>query len=194
MGNGLIHSQMNPVVDIIDEDQQWVNAAKTDLHAAGRLYDKYYAAIFRYVHHSTMNRALAEDLTANAFLAAFMNLGRFRWKGIPFGAWLYRIATNELRMHYRRQGRGNGEYSAQMTVPSACEQSVAKETHELLHKALSQLRTRYRTVIVLRYFECKSIKDISVILGTRPGTVKSQLSRGLTLLQGILEDWGVLRD
>jgi len=66
------------------------------------------------------------------------------------------------------------------------------EEHVLLHKALSELRMKYRAVIILRYFEGKTIAEICEITGAKEGTVKSQLHRGLARLQDILVRWGVL--
>lgn len=66
------------------------------------------------------------------------------------------------------------------------------EEYRLLHKALLELRLKYRTVIILRYFEDKAILEICEITGRKEGTVKSQLHRGLARLQDILVQWGVL--
>ena len=91
--------------DIVDEDQILVAAARRDTEAAGRLFDKYYSEVLGYIYHCTLDGTVAEDLTSNVFLAAFRHLGRYRWRQIPFRAWLFRIATNEVRMHWRRQRR-----------------------------------------------------------------------------------------
>ena len=87
----------------IDEDEELILAAKEDVEAFGRLYDKYYEGISRYIYHRTLDQSLTEDLTSNTFFAALRHIGRYKWKRIPFSAWLYRIATNEIRMRYRQQ-------------------------------------------------------------------------------------------
>src|SRR6267154_6351657 len=74
-----------------EEDRALVFAARSDTAAAGRLFDRYYPEVFRYVYHSTLDHAVTEDLTSNVFFSAFRHLGLFRWRGIPFRAWLYRI-------------------------------------------------------------------------------------------------------
>ena len=212
----------------VDDDQTLVSAAQRDTDAAGRLYDKYYSEVFGYVYHCTLDHAATEDLTSNVFLAAFRHLGRYRWRQIPFRAWLYRIATNEVRMYYRRYKRdrvarpslldrawsdtsGGPERHAQSFArlrrvaalgratrgvegfaPSADEGPAAVEEYRLLHQALQELRFKYRTVIVLRYFEDKTMAQIAEITGAREGTVKSQLHRGLVQLQEILMHRGVL--
>ena len=92
-------------VHVSDEDESLVARASHDPEAAGRLYDRYYERIVEYIYRCTCDPVLTEDLTANVLLAAFQHLGRFRWRRIPFEARLYRIATNEVRMHLRSQRR-----------------------------------------------------------------------------------------
>jgi len=184
--------------EVLDEDKMLVASARQDTEAAGRLYDKYYSELLGYIYHCTLDGTVAEDLTSNVFLAAFRHLGRYRWRRIPFRAWLYRIATNEVRMHWRRQKRVmvisqpvqiNERASSD---PSAGDSVAASEEYCLIHRALLELRIKYRTVIILRYFEDKAIAEICEITGRKEGTVKSQLHRGLAQLQDILVRWGVL--
>ena len=182
--------------DIVDEDQVLVAAAREDTEAAGRLFDKYYSEVLTYIHHCTLDRTVTEDLTSNVFLAAFRHLGRYRWRQIPFRAWLFRIATNEVRMHWRRQRRVKMvslEPGADIHAagPPAADSLEAAEEYRLVHKALLELRLKYRTVIILRYFEDKAIAEICEITGRKEGTVKSQLHRGLARLQDIMVRWGV---
>jgi RNA polymerase sigma-70 factor (ECF subfamily) len=195
MADNALECDLESRPQTVDDDQTLVSVAQRDTDAAGRLYDKYYREIFGYLYHCTLDYATTEDLTSNVFLAAFRHLGRFRWRQIPFRAWLYRIATNEVRMHYRRH-RGartaalQGEHES--SAPSADEGPAVAEQYRLLHRALQELRFKYRTVIVLRYFEDKTIAQIAEITGAREGTVKCQLHRGLAQLQEILTHRGVL--
>ena len=197
MANEALEYNLESRDEILDEDRLLVRAARDDADAAARLYDKYYSDVLAYLYHGTFDRAVAEDLTSNVFLAAFRHLGRFQWRRVPFRAWLYRIATNEMRMHYRRRKRDailsrRESVSTQSAAPPASDRPAAAEEQRLLHEALLQLKLKYRTAIVLRYFEGKTIAEIAQITGRRPGTVKSQLHRGLAQLQDILIDSGVL--
>jgi RNA polymerase sigma-70 factor (ECF subfamily) len=191
--------------ETVDEDRTLVSAARDDTEAAGRLYDRHYGAIRNYIFRCTLDRTATDDLTSNTFLAAFRHLRRFQWRQIPFRAWLYRIATNEVRMYYRRQKRattvslqaadnaGQERLSRlEPTEPSASDRLAATEEYRLLHEALLQLKLKYRTVIILRYFEDKAIAEIAEITRRRQGTVKSQLHRGLARLQDILIHRGIL--
>ena len=80
--------------------------------AFGQLYEAHYQAILNYLFHRTLNLAVAEDLTSNTFLNALRGLPKYRHKA-AFRAWLYQIASNELRMHWRERKRhpraGGGE-------------------------------------------------------------------------------------
>jgi len=198
MAEDAVECRLGSRPEILDEDKMLVAAALQDTQAAGRLYDKYYSEIFRYIYHCTCDGTVAEDLTSNVFLAAFRHLGRYRRRQNPFRAWLYRIATNEVRMYWRRQKRvaaiSQPEQTCQLASsnPSAGDGAAASEEYRLLHKALLELRIKYRTVIILRYFEDKAIAEICKITGRKEGTVKSQLHRGLARLQDILVRWGVL--
>ncbi len=103
-------------------------------------------------------------------------------------------------MHWRRQKRvkivnfqpgSDGQAAAE---PPASDTLAAAEEYRLLHKALLELRLKYRTVIILRYFEGKTIAEICELTGRKEGTVKCQLNRGLARLQDILVRRGVLSE
>ena len=197
MPNDASTMSLETLTEWAEEDRALVSAARSDTAAAGQLFDKYYPEIFRYVHHSTLDHAVTEDLTSNVFFSAFRHLGLFRWRRIPFRAWLYRIATNELRMHYRRQkrllaanaGPVDPEYPG--AEPTAETTAAAQDDYRLLHRALRELGQKYRTVIVLRYFEGKPLSEICEILNQREGTIKSQLHRALAQLKEALMRAGV---
>jgi RNA polymerase sigma-70 factor (ECF subfamily) len=197
MVDDAVECQLESNGEMWDEDKMLVSAARLDTEAAARLYDKYYSEILGYIYHCTYDSTIAEDLTSNVFLAVFRHLRRYRWRQAQFRAWLYRIATNEVRMHWRRQKRvkiislqpDDDKYTAGQ---SASDSMAAAEEYRLLHKALLELRIKYRTVIILRYFEGKAIAEICQITGRKEGTVKAQLHRGLARLQDILVRRGVL--
>ena len=85
------------------EEQLLVEKAKTDKEAFVRLYDFYYPKIFGYVFRRTLELERTKDITSETFLKAYLNIGRFQWKKIPFSSWLFRIATNEMNMADRKK-------------------------------------------------------------------------------------------
>lgn len=197
MAEDAVEYQLESNSEILDEDQILVSAARQDTEAAGRLFDKYYSEILGYIYHCTFNSTVAEDLTSNVFLAVFRHLGSYRWRQVPFRAWLFRVATNEVRMHWRRKKHVKiislqPDNDIQVAEQSASDSMATAEEYRMLHKALLELKLKYRTVIILRYFEGKAISEICEITATKEGTVKAQLHRGLARLQDILVRWGVL--
>ena len=82
-----------------------VALAKTDPDAFGELYLRNVDRIYNYIYYRTGNVADAEDLTARTFYRALSNIGRYLDQGVPFIAWLYRIAHNLVANHHRSQSR-----------------------------------------------------------------------------------------
>ena len=80
----------------IRDEQQIVQKAKQDANAFGALYDRYFEGIFHFIYRRTDDEAVAGDLTSLTFLKALQNLKRYEFRGLPFSAWLFRIAANEV--------------------------------------------------------------------------------------------------
>lgn len=172
-----------------------VERAKKDPAAFGALFELYYGPIISYAFRRTLDMHVAEDVTANTFLKALKGIGRYRHKA-PFRAWLFKIATNELRMHWRyarrhsrqREGQNWRTYvgNSVSIVPKVIDQqeiAEAMERFERLRNALLELPEPYQSALVLRYFEKFTYEEVSVVLGKRCGTVKSLISRGIRRLQ-----------
>ena len=85
-------------------DAELIERAKTDPEAFGRLFEAYYDRIITYTYRCSLNLAVAEDLTSNTFFKALRGLPKYRHR-VSFLAWLYRIAANEVRMHWRSESR-----------------------------------------------------------------------------------------
>jgi RNA polymerase sigma-70 factor (ECF subfamily) len=177
------------------EDATLVEQAKTDREAFGRLYDEHYNRIFNYVVRRTANVHITQDITSDVFFKALHNIESYRWNGVPFSAWLYRIAGNEIANYYRKQQRqqiseaelvkfsSNVTSSAEAELIQAEAEIERKQEYLILHKQLSLLPLKYQEVITLRYFEKKQLSEIGEILGKKEGTIKSLLHRGLEKLR-----------
>lgn len=184
-----------------EAERRLVEQAKTDPLAFGRLFDAYYDRILNYVLHRTADVYVAQELTSNVFYNAMKSLGKFRWRSLPFGAWLYRIATNEVNGYYRRRARSrtvdiDDAPTDQLADPTAgadrdvitAQQAVAENALFLeLHAAVAALDAKYQDVIVLHYFEKKSLEEIRLILGKPIGSLKSRLHRGRKMLRARLQ-------
>lgn len=201
--NRMATSEFNMSIDQdFEEDMELILTAKNDVEAFGRLYDKYYFAIFRYIYRCTMNRSKAEELVSNTFFVALKHINLYKWRGIPFCAWLYRIATNQIRSSNRKwasiisiETTDKSERalvdSLQSDDPAVNEELIRSEEETIIYQAILDLKPKYRTIIVLRFFEGKSILEICHITGRNEGTVKSQLHRALKQLRRMLIHRGI---
>jgi len=175
-------------------EEELVKRAQHTPKAFGELYEIHYKRIFNYALKRTANVQLALDITSVTFLKAFSQIKKYRWRDVPFAAWLYRIASNETNDHYRREG-GRRVSSIETITDLADTSDYADEInraeeelsrHEefiLLHKKISELPIIYQEVIALKFFEKKKIREIVKILGKKEGTIKSLLHRGVEKLR-----------
>jgi RNA polymerase sigma-70 factor (ECF subfamily) len=150
-----------------------------------QLYRRHYDAIFRYCAHRLFERHTAEDMTAEVFLKVVENLDRFKGNEQQFRNWLYKIATNAVNDHLRKTIRRNNllkdnrqQIGSQVTD---CDESAEKLA--LLREAVFALKPRYQAIIALRFFENLKLIEIAEVLGSSPGTTRSQLARALAKLR-----------
>ena len=181
----------------LELEEELVKRAQNDLEAFGELYDQYYPKIFGYILKRTASIAIAQDITSEVFFKVLKNLRQFRWRGIPFSSWLYRIATNEIANYSRKENPKTVSLEL-IAEPATTDNPLTEvleaerelEKHEdflLLHEKISELPPKYQEVIVLRFFEKKKIKEVAQILGKREGVIKSLLHRGLGRLRILME-------
>jgi RNA polymerase sigma-70 factor, ECF subfamily len=174
-------------------EEELVKRAQHNREAFGELYEINYQRIFNYALKRTASVQLALDIPSVTFLKAMNQINKYRWRDIPFAAWLYRIASNEINDYYRKEGRRNisidqiaeladsTDYADE--VNQAEEELSKHEEFLLLHKKIAELPSMYQEVIALKYFEKKKIKDMVNILGKKEGTIKSLLHRGIEKLR-----------
>lgn len=181
----------------LEKERLIVERAKNEVEAFGELYNTYYSRIFGYILKRTANVHVAEDITSEVFISALNNICQFRWRGLPFSSWLYRIAANEIANHFRKNKARTlslEESLLQIDTGEAldteliqAEESLARHQEFLaLHDNISKLSLKYQEVIVLRYFEEKQLNEIGEILGKPEGTVKALLHRGLEKLRKLM--------
>ena len=134
-----------------------VEAAKKNPAHFAPLYDKYFEQIFIYIIKKTQNEELTGDLTSQVFLKAILNISKYEDRGYPFSSWLYKIASNEVNLHFRKTNK----------------------TNEV------EIKEKDMHLIELRYFEGLSFKEIGDILQISHGAAKIKLYRSLEKLKMI---------
>ena len=184
----------------LENERKLAELAKSDPESFGRLYELNYDQIFAYVLKRTASTQVAQDITAETFFKALKNIQNFKWHNVPFSAWLYRIAINEINLWHRKKSYksisldGLKDKGFEPISDDDMEEELLKaqqslERHEqymLIQKELELIPAKYREVIALRFFAGKQLSEISQILGKPEGTVKSLLHRGLERLKKVL--------
>jgi RNA polymerase sigma-70 factor, ECF subfamily len=165
----------------IDEDDErtLIAAAQADPARFEELYDRYVQRVYGFVSRRVGNRAAAEDITSGVFEQALASLPKFEWRGVPFAAWLIRIAANRLADHWRRTSREVGD-AAEM--PDVIEMD-AIEQRAILFQLVERLPELQRRVIELRFGEEKSIREVAAALDRSEGAVKQLQLRALENLR-----------
>jgi len=173
------------------DDMQLVAQVAEDPSAFGELYQRYVTKIYSYVYYRTGNHHDAEDLTGRVFYRALMHVDRFVDRGVPFSAWLYRIAHNLVanwhRDHSRRQ-----EYSLEdltLTSPARDAPEATTEANEerlRLLQAIRSLPPERQELLILKFVERLSNAEIGQIMGRTEGAIKSLYHRTLLSLRDAL--------
>jgi RNA polymerase sigma-70 factor (ECF subfamily) len=169
----------------VNDDSELVTQARSNRTAFVQLYRRYYDAIFRYCVHRLFDRTAAEDVTSEVFLKMVEKFHRFRGADTQFRNWLFRIATNAVNQHLRRVNCRNRLLRAarEQTNNVAADCEGSSEKLALLKEVILSLKPRYQTIITLRFYENMKLIEIAEILGSSPGTVRSQLTRALAKLR-----------
>jgi RNA polymerase sigma-70 factor (ECF subfamily) len=169
----------------VDDNNRLAIQARNDPAAFVKLYRVHYDAVFRYCAHRLFDRATAEDVTSEVFLKMIENFHGFRGSEAQFRNWLYRIATNAVNHHLRKAARRNNllEGALEQANSHDADGEASYERLALLREAVLALKPRYQTIITLRFFENLKLTEIAEVLGSSPGTIRSQLARALATLR-----------
>ncbi len=169
-----------------DETETIQRAKAYDPDALSTLYERYYQGIYRYVYYRVGSATLAEDLTADVFVKMLHGIQSYSLQGVPFSAWLYRIARNRVIDHMRRQPEKTdlSLEEARVETMASGETSLeqALQRDELL-KAIQVLTDDQRQVIILKFIEDMDNATIAAVLGKTEGAVKSLQHRALDTLR-----------
>ena len=174
------------------DERLLIEAAQNDPARFGDLYELHFERVYAYAVKRVANRSEAEDVTAEVFHQALANLKRFEWRGIPFAAWLFRIAANLISDRWQRSGREVADDSlidsavneAGNPGPAEIEQVERRAT---LFRLVNALPEEQRRVVVLRFVEEKSIKEVAREVAKTEGAVKQLQFRALTNLRARME-------
>jgi len=162
------------------DEQALIEAAQNDPARFGDLYERNFERVYAFVARRVRDRAAAEDLTSEVFHQALAALPRFEWRGVPFAVWLLRIARNAIADHWQRAAREHGNPRAE----EADEIDLADiEWRATLFRLVQSLPDDQRRVIVARFADQRSIREIAQALRRTEGAVKQLQFRALESLR-----------
>ena len=169
------------------EQRALIEAAQHDPGRFAELYELNFDRVYAYIVVRVHDRSEAQDLTAHVFQQALANIGKFKWRGAPFIAWLYRIAANAIADQARKKSReiAETEVATNTSVNSELEQV---ERRAQIFSAVESLPQDQRKVILLRFGEEKTIREVASALNRSEGAVKQLQFRGLENLRTRLRE------
>ncbi|MDO8470054.1 MAG: sigma-70 family RNA polymerase sigma factor [bacterium] len=172
---------------IMSEEELISSAQHGDARAFGQLYDTYVARIYRFILLKVSNRHDAEDLTSQVFGSAWESIRRFEFRGFPFSSWLYRIAQNAVIDHYRTTRHHEDLESVPDEVladrPGWDERLDRDRDLMLVRSAIADLSPEHQTVLILRFIDERSTKEIALTIGKSEGAVRVIQHRALKELR-----------
>ena len=165
-----------------------IGSAVADPRRFAVLYERYFADIFRFLLRRCSDRDLCNDLTQETFLKALLALPRYQHRGLPFRAWLYRIALNELRMHWRKRKEVLIDLSYKQVAGLSEEMGLMGEDEDMrrLALALGKLDEERGQLIHLRYMDGLSFAEIGQVIGVAEDAAKMRVHRILQTLRTYL--------
>jgi len=173
------------------DERRLVAAAQQDSACFGAVYERYFGLVYGFIARRVRERTLAEDLTSEVFRKALASLPRFKWTGAPFGAWLLRIASNMIADRPKREAKraaapvDDGLVGSRSTEDTQASLEHA-ERRARLFRLVDELPGDQKRVVVLRFAEEKSIKEIALKWGRSEGSVKQLQFRALESMRARL--------
>ncbi len=173
-----------------DEQSLITRAQARDAEAFGRLYEAYFGKIFRYVAIKIGSRTEAEDLTQQVFMNALESINSYKVREVPFSAWLYRIAHNQVVDCLRKRSR-RPTVELDETMPLAADDDqvadteLKLETKELI-EATKKLTKSQQEVVALRFGAEMPIAEVARLLGKTEGAVKAMQHSAVAALRRIM--------
>ncbi|MBI2887370.1 MAG: sigma-70 family RNA polymerase sigma factor [Chloroflexi bacterium] len=181
----------SPEPATLTDEECAAQAQRRDRQSLALLYERYYDRVYRFALARIGNRADAEDLCQETFLKMVDKLETFRWQGVPFAAWLFRIAHNCVVDALRRRARrGQAVPLDTISLPAQddpeqeVERSLAVQT--VVH-AMRRLTPAQQEVLSLRFGAGLSVAEAAKVLGKAEGTIKATQFQALQALRAMLE-------
>lgn len=171
----------------IENELQLIEDAKRNIASFRPLYDRYYKTIFLFVLYRVGEKNVCADITSQVFLKVLQNIKRYQFRSLPFSAWLYRIAINEINDFFRHKTKQRyvtlEESELQNLHAELMEDFSIEHLHERLEEMLQRLEPDELHILELRFFENRPFKEVAMILKISEVYAKAKTYRILDKLR-----------
>ena len=179
--------QAHEMASSTSDERMLVSGAKAlDERVWKEIFDTYYVRIWTFLRYRVGNISAAEDLASQVFVEAVAGIDRYTYRGIPLGAWLFRIARNVSSDYLRKQMRHERAAAEAAAESDRSQPSEPDVDVEQLMQALTQLTDDQRQVVVLRFFSDLSTADTATVMRKTPGSIKALQHRALASMRRAL--------
>ena len=172
--------------EALRKEGEWITRAKINPADFAPLYHRYHEPIFRFVFRRMNEKEDAFDVTSQVFMKALNNIGKYEIKGLPFSAWLYRIALNEVNMFYRKSKSSRAvsmDDKGMQFIYEEMEDENISQYHDKMMDKLSFLKEDEMQLIQMRFFEKMPFREIADILSMTENNAKVKTYRILDKLK-----------
>ncbi len=183
---------MGRPVDLSADESALIELAKKDQEAFGQLYERYSQRIYQYIYYRTSSEDDAEDLTAKTFMRAWQHIANYDDRGVPFSAWLYRIAHNLVANWHRDNSRRRIISLSDLSLWQVNEDgpeasALLAEDRTALLRVVRRLPADRQELLALKFVEHLSNSEIGEVMGRSEGAIKSLYHRTLISLREELQ-------
>jgi len=175
-----MRSLFHKTIEQLEEEKLLIAQAQSNSKDFEPLYNQNFEKIFRFVYQRVETKDEASDITSQVFLKALLNLKKFKYKSIPFSAWLFRIAISEISNYYSKSGKNrtvNVETNQLNNFFDSSEPSLDEERIEQILNTLKKISGEDLLLIEMRFFENRPFKEIGNILKVTENNAKVRVYR-----------------
>lgn len=185
-------SDYHKTSDQIKEEYRIIEGAKKNPNKFAPIYERYFEEIYLYVYKRIDDEDITADVTSRVFLKCLNNLNRYTFQGVPFSAWLYRIALNEVNQYFRNQKKAQrtvsiGDSHINILFTEIEIDEPEEEPEKIVERLLNCLDQNEVQFLELRFFEERSFKEMGYLLGLTEINAKIKTYRILKKLKRIAE-------
>ena len=172
----------------LSSEENDIKQAKKNLKDFNVLYDRYYVRIFQYIYQRVQSESQAADITSETFIKAMENLQSYKFMGVPFASWLFRIARNEVYLQHKKSSKVRQVNFSTDDITNIAEEIEGEVINRtaLVVGAIEKLNEEETELIEMKYFEKRSYAEIGSILNMTENNAKVKTFRVVQKLKVII--------